>query len=158
MFELHTFFPATPRHPMFQSFPCCYICLRSVHGRRPLWTRRLRLAASLPPFSRVAGLARARGARETSATHATTYSAYFSNGFVCPIYLDSNQHSAKDAYGIGISLLVALTVVVLVQETQQHFVSAIYTEKRLVRLLPASLHHLLDVLVLQTRLKHRLVN
>ena len=44
----------------------------------------------------------------TMATNAT--SAFYSTGFADPNFLDSNQHSAKtDAYGIGISLLMALT-------------------------------------------------
>ena len=44
----------------------------------------------------------------TMATNAT--SNVYSTGFADPNFLDSNQHSAKtDAYGIGISLLVALT-------------------------------------------------
>jgi len=44
----------------------------------------------------------------TMATNAT--STIYSTGFADPNFLDSNQHSAKtDAYGIGISLLMALT-------------------------------------------------
>ena len=42
------------------------------------------------------------------ATNAT--STIYSTGFADPNFLDSNQHSAKtDAYGLGISLLMALT-------------------------------------------------
>ena len=44
----------------------------------------------------------------TMATNAT--STVYSTGFADPNFLDSNQHSAKtDAYGLGISLLMALT-------------------------------------------------
>ena len=44
----------------------------------------------------------------TMATNAT--STIYSTGFADPNFLDSNQHSAKtDAYGLGISLLMALT-------------------------------------------------
>ena len=44
----------------------------------------------------------------TMATNAT--SNVYSTGFADPNFLDSNQHSAKtDAYGLGISLLMALT-------------------------------------------------
>ena len=44
----------------------------------------------------------------TVATNAT--SSVYSTGFADPNFLDSNQHSAKtDAYGLGVSLLMALT-------------------------------------------------
>jgi len=44
-----------------------------------------------------------------STTHATTGSLAFSTGFGDPIFLNSNRHSEKtDAFGIGVSLLVAL--------------------------------------------------
>ena len=44
----------------------------------------------------------------TMATNAT--SNVYSTGFADPNFLDSNQHSAKtDAYGLGVSLLMALT-------------------------------------------------